>query len=64
MPNFLFWNTRGRAIEANLLRLVRAHRVDVLILAENEIPRARMLELFDQEGIDGFLLPPNRSKRL
>src|SRR5947209_8282590 len=47
MANFLFWNLCGRRLEPVLHRLTARYEIDVLMLAECDIPEASMLEALD-----------------
>jgi hypothetical protein len=40
---FLFWNIKGNSIAPSIAALTREQDVDVLILGEDQIPRAAML---------------------
>src|SRR6266700_4411427 len=44
MITFLFWNIGGRSLETLISTLVRAHDVDILMLAECRIPLALLME--------------------
>jgi hypothetical protein len=50
MVTFLFWNLKGLDISSDVAALVFDNQVDVLLLAENAIPPARLLHLLNPPG--------------
>jgi hypothetical protein len=44
MIRFLFWNINKKPLQENIARLTRQHGVDVLMLAECDIPAAELLQ--------------------
>lgn len=62
---FLFWNINRKPVEKLLAALVAEHEVDVLILAENEIPYATLVESInkDRDAIFSQVYNPLRARR-
>ena len=48
MINFLFWNLRGKPLKEHVTTLCREHEVDILILAESNIPREELLDMLNK----------------
>ena len=59
MLTFLFWNVNRKPLQNLIAALVEEHRVDVLILAETEIPDVGMLRALNPGGDPEFHLPPS-----
>lgn len=49
MTNFLFWNIGRKRLDAHVVALALEHEVDVLVLAESEIPPATALMLLNAD---------------
>src|SRR5215831_18649900 len=61
---FLFWNLNRKALLELLKSMAREHRVDVVVLAENRIPVAELLEGLNTGERAKFCAPPNPSSYL
>jgi hypothetical protein len=48
MATFLFWNLNRKPLQNALVHLCQEYRVDVLVLAESEIPEATLLEALNR----------------
>jgi endonuclease/exonuclease/phosphatase (EEP) superfamily protein YafD len=64
MVTFLFWNLNRLPRQDVVAQLVAQHGVDVLILAESEIPDAMMLGALTREAGRDFQKPWSLSKRI
>jgi len=64
MINFLFWNLRGKPLKEHVTTLCREHEVDILILAESNIPQAELLDMLNKNEVSKFEVPYNSSKKL
>jgi len=64
MTTFLFWNLNNSPLEALVSELAEIHQVDVLILAECEIPVSRMLEALNQNPGSKFHLTDSECERI
>ena len=49
MIKFLFWNLNGKPLENTVVRLVRNHNIDVVVLAECKIPSDVLLDALNEE---------------
>jgi hypothetical protein len=63
MTTFLFWNLGGRRLEPVLRRLTTRHEVDVLILAECQLPKQSMLSALNADGQRTFTRIPALASR-
>ena len=63
---FLFWNINGKHIPELIGELTEQYKVDVVALAENEIPIAALLKSINDSktGIETFNSPFSLSKRI
>jgi len=64
MTTFLFWNLNKSPLEALVSALAEIHQVDVLILAECEIPVSVMLEVLNQNPGSMFHLTDSECERI
>ncbi|MDM8551509.1 endonuclease/exonuclease/phosphatase family protein [Desulfobacterales bacterium HSG2] len=64
MINFLFWNLRGKPLKEHVTTLCREHEVDILILAESNIPQAELLDMLNKNEVSKFEAPHDLSKKL
>jgi hypothetical protein len=64
MLNFLFWNVGGESLSPIIASLVRAHSVDILILAENTELTGAILAALNPKGqrADFFIIPSLAAK--
>ena len=62
--SFLFWNLNRRPLLSLVAGLVREHRIDVVILAECEIPVVGLLDELNSAESAKFSFPPNMSSHL
>jgi endonuclease/exonuclease/phosphatase family metal-dependent hydrolase len=58
VSTFLFWNLRLKLLQRRIARVVRQHRVDVIILAECAIPEEELLGALAREGEKSFIRIP------
>jgi hypothetical protein len=63
MPTFLFWNIHRKQITELVARVAHAHAVDILILAESEIPSSTLLLSLNRDGAS-YQLPLGFCKRI
>ncbi len=64
MATFLFWNLNRKPLQDAIVALCHEHAVDVLILAESDIPPALLLEALNRGDATKFRMPLNLSPRL
>jgi len=57
MLTFLFWNLNGKPLQATVANLVKAHEVDILVLAECGVAPATFLSTLNEEGRAQFDFP-------
>jgi len=58
MVTFLFWNINKQSLSESIASLVDKHRVDILILAETNIPDMELTKLLNSQGGPVFSLAP------
>src|SRR4051812_14072662 len=63
MTTFLFWNSRSQPLELVLHRLTARHKIDVLLLAECEMPEASLLDALNTAGYGTFERVPALASR-
>jgi len=64
MITFLFWNINGSNVQDLLASLADEHRVDIIILAECEIPARVLLATLNQSAKEIFHLPEGRRTKI
>lgn len=66
MPSlaFLFWNLNRKPLEHRVARIVQAHSVDVVILAECETDPAQVVSALSATGTGTFQAVPDSGERL
>ncbi len=64
MATFLFWNLNRKPLKDSIVSLCHEHDVDVLILAESELPDSSLLESLNIDTPLKFHFPFNPSERL
>ena len=64
MTTFLFWNTNRKELLEPIADLARAHRIDVLILAECDIAVKLLLERLNRDSPAEFHFPPSLCEKI
>lgn len=64
MVTFLFWNTNGKAMEAEVSTLAQEHRVDIIILSELTSSPASMLQALNRAEAAEFHYAPGQCERI
>ncbi|MCI0486505.1 MAG: endonuclease/exonuclease/phosphatase family protein [Blastocatellia bacterium] len=64
MTTFLFWNINRKPLESAIVSLVIEHEVDVLMLAECEIPEGVMLRALNPVGKARFYLTESDCRKI
>lgn len=64
MTTFLFWNLNGNSLEGLIAELAELHQIDVLILAECEIPTHLMLGALNSNGDILFHLTDSQCEKI
>jgi hypothetical protein len=64
VPRFLFWNLQGRDLRSLVVDLAAEHKVDIIILAECQVPEGAMLERLNSERPQYELAPTRVCKSI
>jgi hypothetical protein len=64
MLSFLFWNLNNKPLQERVARLASTKVVDVLMLAECEVPVAEMLAALNTSGEPPYCLPQSEAQKL
>lgn len=64
MATFLFWNINKKPLQDHIVALCHEHDVDILILAESDLPAVPLLQALNTEQRSTFRQPFNLSDRL
>ena len=64
MLSVLFWNVQKKPLLDRVARIVRAHAVDVVVLAECAQSDAELLAALNAGGLSAFSTPPRGEDRL
>jgi len=64
MANFLFWNLNKKPLKEEIIQLCHYHEVDILILAESDLPESDLLDELNRDLTSEFNLPFNLSPKL
>jgi len=64
MLSFLFWNLNKKPLQQRVARLAITQAVDVLLLAECEVPAVEMLAALNAPGGQSFCFPQSEARKL
>lgn len=64
MVRVLFWNINKKPLAEELRQLCEIHDVDILVLAESDIPAVDVLSILNRETERTFTSPYNLSQRI
>ena len=64
MATFLFWNLNKKPLKEEIIQLCHYHEVDILILAESDLPESDFLDELNRDLTSEFNLPFNFSPKL
>lgn len=64
MVSFLFWNMNKKPLLNRVVRLVKHHEIDVLILAECSIDPPEILDGLNLVGPSRYVLPTSENRKI
>jgi endonuclease/exonuclease/phosphatase family metal-dependent hydrolase len=64
MASFLFWNLNQKALQARVARLAQQLQVDVVMLAECNLPPAEVLHALNESGTNSYCFPFSQAEKI